>query len=853
MKLVSLSLRQWRTFEECDLEFPDGLIGIRGPNGAGKTTIAEAIGWALFGKIRAGGRLDDLRRQDAPKGAPSSVELVFRMGSTLFRVERVVRGSAKLWVGSSTTPETTQTRATNARIALELDMNWDVFHRTVFARQKDVAALDPAGSADSRRRHVERLLGLERYRAAAEKARADARSIADELVGRRADAPDVRTLDAELVAAEQHAADSDPFVAEAETNAKAAREAYDALVAAVDTEGERAQEHTRLEAERNQQRQTAESAEADEASLRVLAAEHSTKEARLAEISDEAAGASEAERRAKLWNDLAQATTELEAAGSALEQVVYDEAGDAETRARVAALIAERESDQRRQGELTSRSEALDRRLDALATAAAAGPINTARASVDTARKEHDQVRGRLSIVRHQLEEDRSHVAAVSEGGGDTPCPICLRPYGAEHATILAKHRGRIAEHEDEIGVLERRDSELADQVAALDDVLRTAERAAEGLASTDGPDEEAAAAEERALAASDLEELEKRLTAAHNELAVLNEAVASHAQARETWSSQEAVRSDRAARATRLLEELAVTRYQHEQHTAITADAERLAGLASELQRLTNEVAAGRDADEKRSQAEARARDARAAEASATAALEALAFDPEGLPNLREQREAAQAACDLAVTALAEATAAAQAQNESVKSLRERLDQARVVQSAIGERSLEHDRHKVAAELLTEFRSHQSQRAWPHLEQGASAILSAATDGRYADVRLSDDFRIVVVDRGEEHELSRFSGGEQDVTNLCLRLAIAEWVARERGAEINFVVLDEVFGSQDDDRRQLLLGELRALGNRFQQLLVITHLGDLADLCEHLIEVRLEEPGRSSACFKSE
>src|SRR5687767_233099 len=77
MKLVSLSLRQWRTFDRCDLEFPDGLIGIRGQNGAGKTTLAEAIGWALFGKIRPGAKVTGLRRQGAPRGEPSMVELVF--------------------------------------------------------------------------------------------------------------------------------------------------------------------------------------------------------------------------------------------------------------------------------------------------------------------------------------------------------------------------------------------------------------------------------------------------------------------------------------------------------------------------------------------------------------------------------------------------------------------------------------------------------------------------------------------------------------------------------------------------------------------------------------------------------
>jgi DNA repair exonuclease SbcCD ATPase subunit len=137
-----------------------------------------------------------------------------------------VGGAAKLWIGDSTTPETTQARATNSRIALLLDMNWDVFHRTVFARQKDVAALDPSGSADVRRRHVERLLGLERYRIAAEKARSDAKSIADELTGRRADAPDVAALEEELKAAEEQAAADDPQVEQTAAAADGLRGAF---------------------------------------------------------------------------------------------------------------------------------------------------------------------------------------------------------------------------------------------------------------------------------------------------------------------------------------------------------------------------------------------------------------------------------------------------------------------------------------------------------------------------------------------------------------------------------------------------------------------------------------------------
>jgi hypothetical protein len=49
-----------------------------------------------------------------------------------------------------------------------------------------------------------------------------------------------------------------------------------------------------------------------------------------------------------------------------------------------------------------------------------------------------------------------------------------------------------------------------------------------------------------------------------------------------------------------------------------------------------------------------------------------------------------------------------------------------------------------------------------------------------------------MIVDRGED-ELARFSGGEQDLANLCLRLSIADWVSKERTVELGFVVLDEV------------------------------------------------------------
>jgi exonuclease SbcC len=187
---------------------------------------------------------------------------------------------------------------------------------------------------------------------------------------------------------------------------------------------------------------------------------------------------------------------------------------------------------------------------------------------------------------------------------------------------------------------------------------------------------------------------------------------------------------------------------------------------------------------------------------------------------------------------------AAAEASAE-VAGLRQQIAAAEQVEREIAATEAEARAHAVGVDVLSAYRDAQTQRAWRALEQTAGALLAEATEGRYADVRLSgNDFRLVIVDRGEEHPFDRYSGGEQD--HLCVRLAIADWIARERDVELGFVVLDEVFGSQDDDRRRGLIDQLRRLSERFHQMLVISHVAEIADQCDTVIALEQPERGRS-------
>jgi len=49
MRLEQLSLRNWRRYEECTIDFDGNVTGIIGPNDGGKSTIVDAISYLILG------------------------------------------------------------------------------------------------------------------------------------------------------------------------------------------------------------------------------------------------------------------------------------------------------------------------------------------------------------------------------------------------------------------------------------------------------------------------------------------------------------------------------------------------------------------------------------------------------------------------------------------------------------------------------------------------------------------------------------------------------------------------------------------------------------------------------------
>jgi DNA repair exonuclease SbcCD ATPase subunit len=98
MRLVSVTLRNYRIHRELTVDLDRPLTVIGGPNETGKTTIVEAIHRALFLRSRASGAVLDSMRSHFHPGHPA-VELTFECGGGRWTV-------TKQFTGTNTAPTT---------------------------------------------------------------------------------------------------------------------------------------------------------------------------------------------------------------------------------------------------------------------------------------------------------------------------------------------------------------------------------------------------------------------------------------------------------------------------------------------------------------------------------------------------------------------------------------------------------------------------------------------------------------------------------------------------------------------------------------------------------------------------
>lgn len=797
MQIHRLRLCNFRQHEHTELVLGAGLTGIVGPNGAGKTTLLEAIAWAMYGMPAARGSRETIRRRGAPPRSRVEVELEFSLGAHQYRILRTLSG-AELYQDGDAAPIANSIGAVTERVTRLLGMTREEFFNTYFTGQKELAVM-AAMSAPERAQFLSRVLGYERIRVAQDRLKERRSALRGRYDALRSALGDAGEIDA----AESRARERVAAAAAAEQAAAAQSTAAEAKLAAARPRSEA------LQAQRDMALML-------EAELRV--AEHRVGAA--AERADRLARESaEAESAAQALQGLVQRLGALPALRDQAAEL--ERAAEAHTARN--ALLAQLEDVRRH---FASVEERLARLPGPPQLDAAHARVNDVRAALTGVVVESENLRTawvrdaqdartKRQGLLDQYQELKEQQQRIVKAGPEGDCPTCARPLGVEYGTVLGlldrQMEGVIANG----NFYKQRIEQLQVEPRELDEADRQRVVLEQELSEATG---EAGRLEAMAQEGTTLASERARLTLRLGELeGSLGRVAGSYDPA-----THEAVTAR-----IRELEPVALTAER------LRAVADRRAAAAEEL----GAVAAERVA-------------VAAVAADLRSRLKAVGYTEEAYRAARQAEAAAERArreAELAlVRARGESAAAAEAVATAVRRRAERAEREREAKATGVDLALHQELDRALSELRTELNA----TLRPDLSELASGFLRDLTNGRYTDLDLDDDYAAMLVDDGDPKAV--ISGGEEDVANLALRLAISQMIAERAGQPLSLLILDEVFGSLDEDRRTAVVGLLRSLADRFPQVILITHIDSIREGFDRVIRVGFDV-GRGVATVRDE
>jgi exonuclease SbcC len=786
MQINRIRLMNFRQHENTEIEFGPGLTGIVGPNGAGKTTILEAIAWAMYGMPAARGNRETLRRRGASPRARVEVEVEFTLGPHQYRIVRSLN-QAELYQDGDPAPIAYSLGSVTERVTRILGMTRDEFFNTYFTGQKELAVM-AAMSAPERAQFLSRVLGYERLRAAQDRLKEKRSALKARVDALRAGLPDLAELDEAQRQAEERLA----LARTGEASAANSNELAEARLAEIRPRWEQLQ-------------QLRETALALEAELRV--------------------GTHQATAAAQQIARLEQEELELKAAHEQLHELARQLSPLPTLREEAAVLERQAEHDASRrryraqldevQSHLTSIDERMSRVPPPPAVQGALEQVNATRAALTAATLEAEEQRTvwvrdaqdaqtKRQGLLEQYQELKEQRQRIVKAGADGVCPTCTRPLGEEYARVLELLDRQMEEVRSNGNFYKQRIEQLQQEPAALTEIEhRRLELEQEVSAATS----ELARLQAQAQESVPLRDEQQRLLLRVDELqSVLDQLFGSYDQER-----HEAV-----LRETRALEPLALR-------------AERLRAVADRSEEVVAELNRGRAALE---EVAASIRDIKAR-------IAALDYSETAFREFREAELAAEAERRRSELELVRARGESAAAQESVQVVlrrrTDRVERERAAAAAASELAL----HQELDRALTDLRSELNSTLRPDLSYLASGFIRDLTSGRYTDLELDEDYAATLIDDGDPKAV--ISGGEEDVANLALRLAISQMIAERAGQPLSLLILDEIFGSLDEDRRIAVVDLLRSLADRFPQVILITHIDSVREGFDRVVRVGLD------------
>jgi DNA repair protein SbcC/Rad50 len=799
MRILHLDLVNFKQYRTLSINFPDGLTGIVGSNGAGKSTLFDAVRCALFSEIPF--VKEHLRSVDAGRSDPVSVELTFESGGKKYRVVREFRGAAltpqaKLYEDGNDECIATQQNPVTERVEAILGMSGDAFLHSVFSGQKELGKISEATGSD-RRGLVREMLGMSRIDSVQKIVREESneRSAQIKALVKTSKTPEeIAALQTSKTAIDS---DINKLNKEMDASTESLTKASAIYAAADDIFGKQHNLFTTYSAHKQNRDKALHSAESAFASRRLRSEELEKLNSEKKSLDGKA--------------DIPEKFSALTKQNESFIALLNIHSKKIEIEKHLASKREEYSLHKKKKIDLEKELAALSPEITKADELKKVLTLTEAELRVaDEALQNTSSSEGEIKSKR---DERAAYKLKLSQLGKDADCPLCKRPLAEQYDSVLQNLTAEIEQYEKkELSEILAEKKRLFDNKKIIQSKLTLTLQALKDISKLEG------AAHQKK---TQLTEVESRIEttakegdALNKELKMLGDTIYdanAHKELKQKLETaakenEEFVRCmERVARIPSLEKEITILSEEHKKNIALSAAEES----------KMNECGFSAESYEK-------------SIAEKNSAL--------------EERNRIQAARDIL-------TAEKHNKEKTLMTVTAELARDAENREHTAALTAERDKFQRLVAIFDGFKNAILARVQPAIAGSASGLFSQMTGGRYGEIIVDENFDFHINDGGNLYPIKRFSGGEVDLANLCLRIAISRAIRTlSGGGSAGFLGFDEIFGSQDAERRHMVMDALNRLSDEYNQIFIVSHVDDVKDEFPKIIEVTCGADGSNAA-----
>lgn len=792
MYLRSIQLENYRKFEFAQVEFPDGIVGVIGNNGVGKSTLVEAIAWALYGSEASRTTKEEIRRLTAGSQDVCRAILEFELAGNNFRVVRQMKGESLTGDASVIVDGNVVARGIKAvkdYVERSLGMDYKAFITSFYAPQKELNVLSDF-QPYRRKELLVRMLGIENIDSALKSLREDKRELEIKSETTTALLKDLKVLKTERKEKEENLNGFKKLVSEKKAELKEISSSLGIAESEVKNMKKKYEEHNKLNQE-----------------LEINKTEKSTLSYQLKEKNNEK------ENLLKLTRKIKDLKPKMDEYGKVKEKIIEQDQLKLKaekiklTQQQVDQLQRSISSDQKRLNDLTLKLKEKQKMEDKLNKSK--GEIDQMEIELEKTRKKYVHLQTSFKSLSEDKKKLEKQLQGIEDLGPDSVCDRCLRPMGKDYQKIRSHLLEELDKLEKELTRLQRGKSDVETGGKKLREQK---------------------------------DKIEKEKEKSQNEWELLLRIMG------EEENLQKSLNEKKQNRTTlnKALEQIGKIVYEPEEHQRLKSEFEKLEKVKEQHTQISQDIKRLPEIEQHIKTTSERIKFLEKNEEELDQKIKVLYFSEKIFREGEIKFEELRNKTHQVEFALKDLIHQSEIHQSELKRIEAEIQETKKHELEI-KKFQEHRLYlQKLDDIFSDFRVSLIDRIKPTLSGYAKELFSDLTDGRYQDFELDEDYEIFIYDNGEKFSVERFSGGEKDLANLCLRLAISLMISESSGVDFSFIILDEIFGSQDQVRKENILNSLARLKNRFRQIFLITHIDDIKDSVENLITVTENEDGTS-------